>query len=106
MNVEPVVSLLFLKEADLMHGEFGRDVKAEMLPGIGCQHTSAWCALDEALLYKVGLDDVFDGVARLRQPGRDRLDADGPAAEIHCDHGKIASVELVKAERVDFETRQ
>ena len=40
---------------------------------------------DEALLQQIRLDDLLDGVARLRQPRRDGLDADRPAGIIDGD---------------------
>ena len=55
--------------------------EAEMAEGVRGQQAAARRALHEALLDQIGLDDVLDRVARLGQRGRDRLDADRPAAE-------------------------
>ena len=52
-----------------------------MAEGLRRQQAAARRALDEALLDEEGLDDLLDGVARLRQRRGDRLDADRPAAE-------------------------
>ncbi len=77
-----------------------------MLPGIGRQHAPARRALDEALLDEIGLDNVLDRIARLGKTRRDRLDANGPAAEVDRDHVEIAPVELVEAETVHMQPRQ
>src|SRR5262245_53021703 len=50
--------------------------EAEVAKGVRGEQTPARRALDEALLDQEGLDDLLDGVARLRQSGRDRLDPD------------------------------
>mgnify|MGYP006906082071 CR=1 FL=1 len=60
-----------------------------MTEGIGRQKASARCALDKALLQKIRLDDILDGVARLRKGGGDRLDADRAAPEIQRDEVEI-----------------
>ena len=99
--------LLFLEQVDLLLGQILRRVEAEMPPGIGGQHAAARRALDEALLDQIGLDDVLDARRAARDSaGRDRLDADRPAAEIVGDHREIAPVELVEAERIDLQPRQ
>ena len=53
-----------------------------------------------------GLDDVLDGVARFGEGGGDGFNADGPAAEMFRNQTKIAPIERIEAERVDFETLQ
>ena len=54
-------------------------------------------------LDQIGLDDVLDGVARLRQRGGERLDADRAAAVVHRDGREIAPVHGVEAGGVDFQ---
>ena len=74
-----------------------------MLEGVRGEQPPARRALDEALLDQERLDDVLDGVARLRKPGGDGFDADRPAAVILGDHAQIAPVHGVEAGGVDFE---
>ena len=77
-----------------------------MREGLWREQPAARRALHEALLDQVGLDDVLDRVARLRQRRRDRLDADRAAGEILRDHREVAPVERVEAVRVDLEREQ
>ncbi len=56
--------------------------QAEMAEGVAGDQPAARRALQEAALDQIGLDDVLDGVARLRQRGGDRLDADRAAAVV------------------------
>ena len=56
-----------------------------MAEGVGGEQPAARRALDEALLDQERLDDLLDGVARLRQRRRDGLDADRAAAVVHRD---------------------
>ena len=65
-----------------------------------------FCPSDEALLQQIGLDDLLDGVARLRQRRRDGLDADRSAAIIDRDPAKIAMVERIQSRTIDLESRQ
>ena len=66
-----------------------------MPPGLQGDDAAARRARDEALLQQEGLDDLLDGVARLRQRGGDRLDADGTALVRLGDAGQVAAVERV-----------
>ena len=77
-----------------------------MAEGMAGEQPAARRALDEALLDEEGLDDVLDGVARLRQRRRDRLDPDRAAAVIRRDRGEIAAVHGVEAGGVDLERGQ
>ena len=74
--------------------------------GLRRQHPAARRAGDEALLQQIRLDDLLDGVARLRQPRRDGLDPDRPAGIIDGDQPQIAMIERIEACAVDFELRQ
>ncbi len=74
--------------------------------GLRRQHAPARGAGDEALLQEIRLDDLLDGVARLRQACGDRLDADRAAAIVQRDQAQIAMIERVEPARVDFELRQ
>ena len=62
-------------------------------------------ALEEALLDEERLDDLLDGVARLRQRRGERLDADRPAAIVLGDDREIAAVHGVEAGGIHFELR-
>ena len=55
--------------------------EAHVPEGVAGEQAPARGALQEALLDQIGLDDVLDGVARLRQRRRDGLDAHRAAAE-------------------------
>src|SRR5580692_6667099 len=73
-----------------------------MAEGVAGDQPAARRALQEAALDEVGLDDVFDGVARLGQGGRKRLDPDRAAAVIRRDRHEIAAVHGVEAGGVDL----
>ena len=74
-----------------------------MAEGVRGQEPAARRALDEALLDQERLDDLLDGVARLRQTRRDGLDPDRPAAVIERDGRQVAPVHRVEPGGVDFE---
>src|SRR5215207_10478709 len=65
---------------------------AEVAEGVRREHAPARGALNEALLDQIGLDDVLDGVARLGQRRRDRLDADRAATKRGRGQSKILTV--------------
>jgi len=77
-----------------------------VVPGARGQHPAARCALEEALLDQIGLDDVLDSVTRFRQAGGDGFDPHRSAAEIAHDHVEIAPVELIEPDAVNRETGQ
>ena len=77
-----------------------------MLEGGSSQQPPARRALQEAFLDQERLDDVLDGVARLRQRGGHGIDADRPAAEALGDGREIAPVHGVEAGAVDFQFTQ
>src|SRR5579862_3444030 len=62
--------------------------------------------LQKPALDQIRLDDVLDGVARLRQRGGQRLDADRAAAIVHRDGRKVTPVHGVETGAVDFERGQ
>src|SRR5690606_4302530 len=95
-----------LEQARLHAGEALRRRQAEVLESLRRQHPPARRALDEALLDEIGLDDLFDRVARLAQPRRDRLDADRPAAVVLGDVGQIPPVEHVEPALIDVEPEE
>src|SRR5277367_5044236 len=55
--------------------------KPQMCESSPRHNAAARRALHEALLQKIGLDDLLDRIARFAQGGGDRLDADWAAAE-------------------------
>src|SRR5436305_13113373 len=73
-----------------LRGIARRFSEAEMAEGLWRQQPTARRALEQAALDQVRLDDVLDGVARLRQRRRQRLDADRPAAVVHSERGQVA----------------
>src|SRR5262245_22278396 len=77
-----------------------------MVEGMRRQHPAARRAVHEPLLDEVGLDDLLDGVARLRQRRRDGFDADRTAAEIDGDGAEISVVHGIKTAAVDLELEQ
>ena len=74
-----------------------------MAVGLQRQHAPARRSPDEPLLQQVGLDDLLERVARLRQRRRHRLDADGAALVVARDAREVAVVERVEALAVDLE---
>src|SRR4029078_497666 len=56
--------------------------QTEMLERVRGDQPAARGALQESLLDQERLDDLLDGIARLRQRGSQRLDADRPAAVV------------------------
>ena len=80
-------------EAEAFIGERGSDAAARR-------------AGDIAFLHQIGLDHVFDGVARFGERGGERVGADG-AAGIGFDEGmEVAPVERVETVAVDLEAFQ
>src|SRR5271168_2151971 len=77
--------------------------QAEVTEAVHGDEPSTRRALQEAALDEIGLDDVLDGVARLRQSGGQRLDADRTTAIVHRDGGEIPPVHAVEAGGIDFE---
>ena len=73
-----------------------------MLPSAGIQHASARRPRDEAELDQIGFDHLFERVARLRKPRRQRLDAHRAALVDVGDHAEIAPVHRIQPERIDL----
>src|SRR5580693_365338 len=96
-------ALLPLVEHAELRGVAARLGEAEMAERMAGQEASARSALEEALLDQERLDDLLDGVARLRQRRGDGLDADRAAAVIHRDRREIAPVHGVEAAGIDLE---
>src|SRR5580658_9553033 len=71
--------LLLLVEEGRLRSLAPRLGEPEMAESVRRQQASARRPLHETELDEVGLDDVFDGVARLGERGGDRLDADRTA---------------------------
>src|SRR5438309_105305 len=84
-------ALLFpLAKQPELRGIARRLGEAEMAEGVRREQASARGALDETFLDQKRLDDLLDGVARLRQRRRDGLDPDRPAAIVLRDVDQIA----------------
>ena len=77
-----------------------------MLVGTQCQHATARRAADETLLQQVGLDDLLQRIARLRERRRERFNADRSAVVMLGDAGEIAMIEGIEPLAVDFELPQ
>src|SRR5262249_14921164 len=84
----------------------GRLCEPEVAEGMRGEQATARRALDEALLDEERLDDVLDGVARLRQRGGQRLPADRPAAIVERDGREIAAVHAVETGGINLELDQ
>src|SRR5260370_37730740 len=80
--------------------------EAEMAEGMRGQKPAARGALQIAALDQERLDDVLDGVARLRQRRRHGLHADRPAAVIHRDGREITPIHGIEACGIDLERAQ
>src|SRR5262249_8601863 len=74
-----------------------------MTEGVRRQQTAARRALDEAFLDEERLDDVFDGVARLRQRRGHGIDADRATTIALRDRLEVAPVHGIETGAVDFE---
>src|SRR4029077_9300916 len=70
------------------------------------QHAAARCALHEALLKEVRLDDIFDDVALVAERRRDRLDPNRTARIILGNAAQVAPVHAVEAARIDIEPQE
>src|SRR5262249_45943626 len=84
-------------------GGLGEPQVTECMRG---QEPPARRTLDEALLDQERLDDLLDGVARLRQRRRDGLDPDRTAGVVLRDQREIAPVHGVETSSVDLERAQ
>ena len=80
MSASVIVS--FLAEQPELRRIARRLGQAEMAEGVAGDQPAARRALQEPALDQIRLDDVLDGVARLRQGRGQRLDADRAAAVI------------------------
>jgi len=69
------------------------------------QHAAARCALHEALLKEVRLDDIFDDVALVAERRRDRLDPNRTARIILGNAAQVAPVHSVEEALADEQTR-
>ena len=97
------MSFFLLKQACLLAFQPSGHGKAHVVERAGCQNTSSGCALNEALLDQVGLDDVFNRIARLGEGGGYGFYADRAAAKIDANDIQIAPVELIKADGIHFQ---
>ena len=77
-----------------------------MTKGVRRQDSSARRPLHKAELDEIGLDDVLDRVARLRERGGDGLNPNRPAAELDRDDIEISPVHLIEPDRVHVEQLQ
>ena len=77
--------------------------EAKMAKCVGGQKPSARRTLQIAALNEIGLDDVLDGIARLRQRRRHGLDADRPTAVVQRDGREIAPVHRVETGGIDLQ---
>src|SRR6476659_197021 len=80
-------------------------IKAEVRVAAAVQAAPACRAGNEAKLNEIGLDDVFDRIARLGEAGGERLHADWSATVEIGDHRQVAPVHRVEAERIDLQSR-
>ncbi len=77
-----------------------------MLERRRCQQPTARGTLQEAFLDQERLDDVFDGIARLRQRGRQGVDTHRSSAIILADGLEIAVVHGVQPGAVHFQRQE
>src|ERR1700722_8003786 len=77
--------------------------EAEMAEGVRGQQSPARGPLHKAKLDEIGLDDVLDRVAGLRERRGDGLDSDRAAAELEGDGVQITPIHLVEPNDVDVE---
>ncbi len=77
-----------------------------MPPARFAQHASAAGAEDQAFLNQVGLDHVFQGIARLGQGGGERLDPNRAAGMVFGDAAQVAAVHRVQAQPINLQPVQ
>src|SRR5574338_540211 len=77
-------------------------IEAEVGVSAAVQTAPSCRASNEAKLNEVRLDHVLDCVARLAEPGGQRLHPDWAAAVKVGDHRQVSPVHRVEAERVDL----
>src|SRR5262249_42408831 len=77
-----------------------------MLESQRSEQSPAWCPLQKAFLDQERLDDVFDGVTRLRQSGSERVDTDWTPSVTRGNRRKAAAVHRIQPGRIDFERQQ
>ena len=70
------------------------------------QHPAARGSADEALLQQIGLDDLFQCVARFGQRRRHRLDADRATVIVPRNAIQIAMIERVETLAIDLKLQQ
>src|SRR3954447_23303393 len=88
---ERLRALLAIAEQTELRGVAGGLGEAEMAEGVRGQETAARGALQVAALDQERLDDVLDGVARLRKRGGHGLHPDRAAAVIDGDGREITA---------------
>src|SRR6476620_9369017 len=77
-----------------------------MLESQRSEQSPTWCPLQKAFLDQERLDDVLDGVTRLRQRGSERVDTDWTPSVTRGNRRKVAAVHRVQPGRIDFERQQ
>src|SRR5215831_4866424 len=70
------------------------------------EQSPARCPLQKAFLDQERLDDVFDGVTRLRQSGGERIDSDRTSSVTRGNRRKVTAVHRVEPCRINFERQQ
>src|SRR3954447_24010156 len=98
--------LLALPEQAELRGIARGLSEAEMSEGVRGQQPAARGALQIAALDQERLDDVLDGVARLRQRRRHGLDADRAAAVVQRNRREITPVHGIEAGGIDLQRAQ
>src|SRR3954447_25300467 len=80
--------------------------ETEVAIGVPGEQAATRRALNETLLNHERLDDLFDGVTRLRQRGRNGLDADRTATVVLGNHREVTPVHGVEPGGIDLERLQ
>src|SRR3954447_22237335 len=101
-----VVALVGAEQADLCRRIARGLADAEMAEGVRGEQAAARGPLQIATLDQIRLDDVFDRIARLRQSGGHRLDADRTAAIVLRDGREVTAVHGIEAGGVNLERAQ
>src|SRR5499427_8539500 len=77
-----------------------------MLESQRSEQSPARCPLQKAFLDQERLDDVFDGVTRLRKSGGERIDTDRTSSVTRGNRRKVTAVHRVEPCRINFERQQ
>src|SRR5690606_14558299 len=90
----------FLEQADLRLCQVLWRIESQMHPCPARQAAPPRRPLYETLLDEIGLDNIFNRIARFGKGCRYRLNSHRSAAEIFGNHGKVTPIKLIEAKPI------